>query len=107
MYTLQDFLHDPPSPALRVITCPPEVSSIQVESISVQEPPLEDFFIVENEIILSTALGALENEAALRQFIKAVSDSRAAALILTFRQPDYCLPGGVVDYAASLGMPLL
>lgn len=107
MYTLQDFLNDPPSPALRVITCPPEVSSIQVESISVQEPPLDDFFIMENEIILSTALGALENEDALRQFIKAVSASRAAALILTFRQPNHQLSSGVVDYAASLGMPLL
>lgn len=56
MYTLKDFINTPPAGDLCTLFCPPDVSSVFVSSISVQELPLGDF-LLENEIILSTAIG--------------------------------------------------
>lgn len=105
MYTLQDFITDPPTAELRTLCCPQDVSSVFVNSISVQELPLDDF-VGENEIVLSTAIGCLDNEAKFCQFVQIVKRSGAAALILTFRDPDYQLFGSVIRCAALIGLPL-
>ena len=106
MYTLQDFINDSPiSESLKVLSCPPDPAEVFISSISVQELPLEDF-IMENEIILSTAIGCQNNESLMRQFIKAVKEAKASALILTFKDEAYQLSDSIARYAAQIGMPL-
>lgn len=110
MYTLQDFISVPPTDDLCTLFCPPDVSSVFVSSVSVQELPQNDFvlenFVLENEIILSTAIGCLDNEAKLCQFVQLVKDSGAAALILTFKDPNYRIFDSVIRCAARIGLPL-
>ena len=105
MYTLKDFINTPPAGDLCTLFCPPDVSSVFVSSISVQELPLGDF-LLENEIILSTAIGCLDNEAKFCQFVQTVKNSGAAALVLTFKDPNYRLFDSVIRYAARIGLPL-
>ena len=55
-YTLRDFLADQPIPEIELLTGERDFSVIPLESVSVQEMPVDDF-IRPNELVLSTALG--------------------------------------------------
>lgn len=106
MYNLQDFVTDLPMQGLRILTKPSEFSQVRVNSISVQELPL-DTFVQPDEIILSTLIGCLDNSDIFKQFIKDIKNSGAAALVVCFKDPAYQPDTGVVSYAMEIGLPLL
>ena len=69
MYTMLDFMQDFPMEGLRLLTAPTDFSGIPIRSISVQEMPL-DAFVREDEIILSTLIGCLEDDRKFQQFLQ-------------------------------------
>ena len=106
MYTLQDFMTDLPVEDLKILAKPADLSTIHVNSISVQELPL-DAFVRENEIILSTLIGCLGSDEIFEQFLRDIKRSHAAALIVCFKDPDYRPSESVLSCAMEIGLPLL
>lgn len=104
-YSLWDFLHEQITPEIKLLTGRRDFRTIPVESISVQEFPLDDF-IQKDELVLSTAIGCQEREDLLRLLVEAVGKAHAAALVLTFKDPSVRVPEQVVSYADSIGLPL-
>lgn len=105
MYSLDDFLREQITPEIRLLTREQTFRSVPVESISVQEFPVEDF-IQKDELVLSTAIGCMEQEEQFLKLVEEVSHARAAAMILTFKDPAYQVPPAVISYADSVGLPL-
>ena len=106
MYTLQDFMTDLPVEDLKILARPADFSTVHVNSISVQELPL-DAFVREHEVILSTLIGCLEDDDVLCQFLRDIKQSRAAALITCFKDPAYRLSQRAMDCAQNIGLPIL
>ena len=105
MYTMLDFMQDFPMEGLRLLTAPTDFSGIPIRSISVQEMPL-DAFVREDEIILSTLIGCLEDDRKFQQFLQELQGARAAALVVSFKDPTYCPSPRVLACAEALGLPL-
>ena len=95
VYTLHNFVTDLPMKTLKILTKPFDFADVSVKSISVQELPL-DTFVREGEIILSTLIGCLDNEDTFKQFIRDIKTSRAAALVVAFKDPDYQLSENII-----------
>ncbi len=77
-----------------------------VDSISVQEPPVEGF-IRENEVVLSTAIG-LDKDFSLLNFIQNVHEAQATALILSFNpEGDQTVCQEIIDYITLNQFPLI
>ena len=106
MYTLHNFVTDLPMKSLKILTKPFDFTNVSVKSISVQELPL-DTFVREGEIILSTLIGCLDNDDVFKQFIRDIKISRAAALVVAFKDPDYQLSDDIVSFAIDVGLPIL
>ena len=106
MYTLQDFIADLPMKSLKVLAKPFDFAEVSVNSISVQELPL-DTFVREGEIILSTLIGCLDNIEIFKKFIQDIKKSQAAALVVCFKDPAYQLDDQIVHLAIDIGLPLL
>ena len=106
MYTLQNFIEDLPIQGLTILSRPADLSSIPVSSISAQELPL-DAFVRENEIVLSTLISCWNDEELFQQFLRDIKRSKAAALVVCFRNNDYVPSQRVLDCAAEIGLPLL
>lgn len=105
MFTLQDFMQDFPMAGLQLLTASADFSAAPIRSISVQEMPL-DTFVRENEIILSTLIGCLEDDNKFRQFLQELHRARATALIVCFKDPAYRPSAQVLACAEELGLPL-
>lgn len=106
MYTLKDFIKDLPVEGLKILANPSDFSDIKVNSISVQERPL-DTFVQKDEIILSTLIGCLNDEEIFKQFLKDVKASQAAALVVCFKDPAYQPGSNIIGCALEIGLPLL
>lgn len=106
MYTLQDFLEDNPVQDMKVLTRIPNASKITINSISVQELPIDDF-VQKDEIILSTAIGCLDSEDTFRQFLYEIKQSEASAAIFSFRDHNYQISSDVLRYAEEIQLPLI
>lgn len=104
-YTLADFLKDNPSLNIRQLTKAADFSNVQIEAVSVQEFPLDNF-IGKNELVLSTAIGCYQDISLFKKLIADVKTAQAAAMILTFKDPSYAVPSDVVTYANEQGLPL-
>jgi len=106
MYTLHDFLHDNPVRDLRILTKISDAASIPINSISVQELPIDDF-VQKDEIILSTAIGCLDSDDDFKQFLYEIKHSEAAAAIFSFKDHNYQISPSVLRYAEEIQLPLL
>ena len=106
MYTLKDFVKDLPVEGLKILANPSDFSDIKVNSISVQERPL-DTFVQKDEIILSTLIGCLDDEEIFKQFLRDVKASQAAALVVCFKDPSYQPSKNIIGCALEIGLPLL
>lgn len=104
-YTLFDFLQDRITPEIKLLTREMDFQKIRIESISVQELPVDNF-IQKNELVLSTAIGCLNHADAFRQLIREVGEARAAAMILTFKDVEEAIPPDIVAYADAMSLPL-
>lgn len=104
-YTLENFLRDNVSPDIRLLTRAADFSNVQIESVSVQELPLDNF-VGKNELVLSTAIGCDQKVSLFKELIAGVKAAQAAAMILTFKDPAYVVPDEVVDYANEQELPL-
>lgn len=104
-YTLLEFLRSEIAGSARLLTRAEDFRQIPIESVSVQELPVDDF-IQKHELVLSTAVGCLENPKKFRELILAVKNAGAAALVLSFREPSYVMEPGVIAYADDLHLPL-
>lgn len=105
MYTLNDFISDNPVKELKILTTPFNFSEIQVSSISVQELPT-DTFIKKNDMILSTAIGCLDDDSKFMRFIRELKQAEASVLIITFKDPSYRVSADVLKYADEIGLPV-
>ena len=104
-YTLSDFLNSQMAPGIRLLTSALDFSGIPVKSASVQEITLDNF-VQPDEIILSTGIGMETNPELLLQFIREAGQSRAAAVIFSFRNERFSLPDMVKSYADSISLPI-
>lgn len=103
-YTLNDFYRDNPFPDLELVTMPLDFERIRIQSISFQEAPIDDY-IKENELVLSTAAGCIENEAKFIELITVASEAKAAAIVYSL-QKTYTVPSRVIDCANAAQLPL-
>lgn len=104
-YTLEDFLKDHASMGIRRLTGPADFAGVQVQSVSVQELPLDNF-IGKDELVLSTAIGCCQDVPLFKKLIADVKASQAAAMFLAFKDPAYTVPPEVAAYADEQGLPL-
>lgn len=105
MYTLADFLKNPPVSGIQPLNMRGDYHTIPIESVSVQELPVDNF-IKKNELVLSTALGCLNDDARFRQLLFEVSQAEAAAMLLSFPDDAYCLSDELIQYANDLALPI-
>ncbi len=105
-YTLLELLNSGILKNFRLLAGAQQLEKVYIDSISVQELPM-DIFIHTGELVLTTALGCLDNEEKFLSLVKTVAGIKAAALIVTFEDPDYKVPPSVTDYASSAGLPMI
>ncbi len=79
---------------------------IEIQSISILEPPVEKF-VRENEIIISTALSVRDNSQSLYSFMQEIYESKAAALLLAFPNDDYHQLDSVKEHFERINFPIL
>ena len=82
--TLADLLENDILPHAQLLTDLGDFSKIIVESVSVQEFPLDNF-IQENELVLSTAVGCEQEPTRYLQLIEEARQSHAAAIAFAFQ----------------------
>lgn len=105
MFTLADFIQGSIVPGLRLLTRKRDFRQIPIESISVQEFPVGGF-IQKNELVLSTALGCMEDLSRFRQLISEAGAAKAAALLLAFEGDQYQVPPDLLQYADTLKLSI-
>ncbi|WP_298023335.1 PucR family transcriptional regulator [uncultured Dysosmobacter sp.] len=105
MYTLADFMKSSIVPEFHLLTQEKNFYEIPIESVSVQELPVDNF-IQKNELVLTTALGCLEEPDRFRQLIFEVSRAKAAAMLLAFSDETYQVSEELIRYADSLSLPV-
>ena len=104
-YTLWDFLQSNIAAEAKLLTNVSDFKNVHIKSISVQELPVDDF-IQKDELVLSTAMGCLGDPVSFTALLHAVENAGAAALILSFKAPNYVVPPEVIAYANSIGLPM-
>lgn len=104
-YTLGDILREGIVPSAQSLTAGIDPSAVPITYVSVQEAPAEDF-VRPHELVLSTAVGCTEDEAALLNFVRTISDAKAAAILFSFKDLDFHLPQSVIRFAESARLPL-
>lgn len=106
MFTLGDFLNLDIMSRAEVVTNPMNYATMTIDYISVQEPPVEGF-VRENEIVLSTATG-LMNENCLLEFVQDIIQSKSSGLILSFHPgTNQVISQKVIDFANHHQFPLI
>ena len=104
-YTLGDILREGIVPSAQSLTTGIDPSAVPITCVSVQEAPAEDF-VRPHEMVLSTAVGCTEDEAALLNFVRTISGAKAAAIFFSFKDSDFHLPQSVIRFAESARLPL-
>ena len=104
-YTLAELLRTSAIEGIKLLTERKDFDQIFIESVSVQELPVEGF-IRKNELVLSTAVGCQENESRFFTLIQEVGRAQPAALLLAFRDEQYEVPQSVLDYANKIELAL-
>jgi len=106
MFTLKDFKSLPCIYDVEVLTARENIERVPIEHIAVIELPVEDF-IRDNELVLTTAIGCLDDIELFISFVKNVYLSKAAALVLSIKDKNYKVPQDVIEYAESINFPIL
>lgn len=104
-YTLWEFLQSNIAAEAKLLTNGADFKNVYIKSISVQELPVDDF-IQKDELVLSTAMGCLGDPTSFTALLHAVKNAGAAALLLSFKAPNYVVPPEVIAYANSIGLPM-
>ncbi|MBQ3921413.1 MAG: PucR family transcriptional regulator ligand-binding domain-containing protein [Firmicutes bacterium] len=104
-FTLAELLKTGNIPGVEMLTRSVDPEDVSIDSVSVQELPVEDF-VRRNELVLSTAIGCMKDENKFEELIRGISASHAAALFLAFSDPSYRVPGRLVSLADSLDLPM-
>ena len=105
MYTLEDFLNDFSPHGVRPFTRQDLLKSTGIESISVQEYPLEGYK-TENEFVLSTILGCERDEEQLLKFIRTIRAGGASALGISVLGDWFTPSRRVLEYCNDNGFAL-
>lgn len=107
-FSLSDYLEleDFPGQTLLTNTSRELLDAIMIQYVSVIEPPVGNF-VRNDELVLTTAIGCLEDEALLRQFVKEVYDLGACALAIAVEDPSFVMPSSVLDYANEVAFPII
>lgn len=100
-YTLKDFLSGNTVPGILRLTEAADFSNVKIRSVSVQELPVE-CFIRADELVLSTAIGCMDEPERLLSLIRGVANARAAALLLAFENAAYRPPDEAIALANAL-----
>ncbi len=105
MYTLEDFLNDFSPHGVRPFTAKDMLKSTGIESISVQEYPLEGYK-TEKEFVLSTILGCEKDEEQLLKFIRTIRAGGASALGISVLGDWFTPSRRVLEYCNDNGFAL-
>ena len=97
MYTLQEFLNDFSPHGVRPFTRPDMLKNTGIESVSVQEYPLEGYR-AEKEFVLSTILGCEKDDDQLLKFIRTIRQGGASALGISVLGDWFSPSKRVLDY---------
>lgn len=106
MISLKTFLEFPFASDIELLYPIAEPEAKYIRSISILEPPVEQF-VREDEIIISTALSVRNNDENLFNFINEIYESGAAGLILAFPNDDFTPLLPIQDYFKGRSFPLL
>lgn len=106
MFTVSDWLSMPCVENSIVLSAQKLLAEAPIEHVAVIEIPVEDF-IRENELVISTAIGCLNDEDLLLKFIQNIYLSNAACLGLSIKKENYEIPVAVLDYIRSVNFPVI
>lgn len=104
--TLKDFLAQPVAKSFTCLVEPANPEMIPVDSISILEPPVENF-VRNNEILLSSALSIRENPMALYSFIVDAKNAGAAAIVFALPENDYSPLKVILEKLKKLALPII
>ena len=100
-YTLADLLEGGILPSARLLTGEGDFSKVVIDSVSVQELPLDDF-IQKNELVLSTAIGCDRDPQRYLQLIQGARQAHGAAIAFAFREDGRTIPPEILRQAGDL-----
>lgn len=106
MYTLKNFMSLPQLENALVLTEPSDFSHLEINYISVAEPPVEAF-VREKELVLSTALGCTDDDDKFFEFVKEIYECHPTALMLCFKPEDKPVPERIISFANELNFPVI
>lgn len=104
-YALADFLSNQNNVDIRQITRCNRFNEIQIQSVSVQEFPLDNF-IQENELVLSTAIGCDTKPENFRKMVESAIKAHASAIFFAFSSSRFQIPKSVIQFADNNNFPL-
>lgn len=104
-YSLADFLHSYNNLDIRQITNCGQLNKIKIQSVSVQEFPVDDF-IRENELVLSTAIGCDEKPERFEKMVDAAVKVHAAAICFSFSSSRFRIPHQAITLAERNQLPI-
>ena len=105
MYTLKDFLTEFTPYGVKLFNRPDMLQNTGIESISVQEYPLEGYK-TENELVLSTIIGCENDEERLLKFIRTIRQGGAVALGISVLGDGFSPSEAVLEYCNDSGFTL-
>lgn len=103
-YTLSKFLNDTPIQGIIQLTDCQYIDKINIDSISVQELPFDDF-IQKNELVLTTAIGCDKDPGLFHTMISSAIKANAAAIFMAFKKDIY-IPEEVLQLATDHQLPV-
>ncbi len=105
IYTLKKFLENNPFDNINIITQFKDFSKTYINSVSVIEMPIDNF-VKPNDIVLSTAIGCIDDNEKLKKFILDIKNSKAAAIFLTFKNPLHIVSEDIIVFSNKIDMPV-
>lgn len=82
------------------------LASINIKYISVIEPPVGNF-VRKQELVLTTAIGCLNHEDTLLEFIREIYIQGACALVIAIENPTFQMPQSVLDFGNKHSFPII
>ena len=105
-FTVKDFLNLDILKGAIIKACPDILRHRLIESISVIELPVENF-VHKNELVLSTCIGCSQDPSIFIDFVRAIYQSGASALVISIGGYVKETPKEVLDYANEIGLPII
>ncbi len=105
-FTVKDFLSLDIIKGFIVKTCPETIENRPVDTISVIELPVENF-VHEKELVLSTCIGCEKDTEIFMDFVRAIHQSGASALVISTGGYIKDIPQEIVDYANEINFPII